>query len=115
MTAGAAPAEPRQPIRESLRIAGEKASAARVIEIRHPYSGELVGTVPKATPEDVKRALRIGRSFRSPLTRHDRYTILMKAGATIASKRDDLARCLHVFAAEAICAECANSQRTRIE
>jgi putative phosphonoacetaldehyde dehydrogenase len=88
----------REPIRESLRIAGEKVSHDRVIEIRHPYSGELAGTVPKATPGDVKRALRIARGFRSALTRHDRYQILMKAGAIIASRRDDLA---HLITLEA--------------
>ncbi|HEY4970794.1 MAG TPA: phosphonoacetaldehyde dehydrogenase [Steroidobacteraceae bacterium] len=92
MTAGAAPSQSHQPLRESLRIAGEKVSRDRVIEVRHPYSGALVGTVPKATADDVKRALKIGRSFRPKLTRHDRYKILMQAGAIIASRRDDLAR-----------------------
>src|SRR5450631_212542 len=92
MTARAAASEPRQPIRESLRIAGEKVSRDRVIEVRHPYDGRLVGTVPKASLEDVKRALQIARGFKSTLTRHQRYTILMKAGAIVASKRDELAR-----------------------
>jgi len=92
MSASAVPSAPREPIRESLRIAGEKVFRDRVIEIRHPYSGALVGTVPKATVDDVKRALRIARDFRSTLSRHDRYRILMKAGAIIAAKRDDLAR-----------------------
>src|ERR1700690_1690757 len=92
MSAGASPHVSRAPIRESLRIAGEKVSRDRVIEVRHPYSGELIGTVPKATVDDVKTALQIARGFRSTLTRHDRYQILMKAGAIIASKRDELAR-----------------------
>ena len=92
MSASAVPSAPREPIRESLRIAGEKVFRDRVIEVRHPYSGALVGTVPKATVDDVKRALRIARDFRSTLSRHDRYRILMKAGAIIAAKRDDLAR-----------------------
>ncbi len=92
MTAGAVPSNHIEPMRESLRIAGEKVSRDRVIEVRHPYSGALVGTVPKATAEDVKRALKIGRSFTSKLTRHDRYKILMQAGAIIASRRDELAR-----------------------
>ena len=91
MSAGAAPSQ-REPIQESLRIAGEKVSCDRVIEIRHPYNGELVGTVPKATVDDVKRALRIAREFRSTLTRHERYKILMKAGAIVAAKRDALAQ-----------------------
>ena len=91
MSASAIPSRPREPIHESLRIAGEKVSRDRVIEIRHPYSGAVVGTVPKATIGDVKRALHIAREFRSQLTRYDRYTILMKAGAIIAAKRDALA------------------------
>jgi len=91
MSASAIPSRPREPIHESLRIAGEKVSRDRVIEVRHPYSGAVVGTVPKATIGDVKRALHIAREFRSQLTRYDRYTILMKAGAIIAAKRDALA------------------------
>jgi phosphonoacetaldehyde dehydrogenase len=91
MSASATPSAPRDLIRESLRIAGKKVSRDRHIEVRHPYSGELVGTVPKATVEDAKQALRIARDFRSTLTRHNRYTILMKAGAIIASKRNALA------------------------
>src|SRR6202142_2251748 len=92
MSAGASPHVSRAPIRESLRIAGEKISRDRLIEVRHPFSGELAGAVPKATLDDVKRALHIARNFRSKLTRYDRYTILMRAGAIIAAKRDDLAR-----------------------
>src|ERR1700722_1358046 len=92
MSAGAATSQSHQPLRESLRIAGEKVSRDRVIEVHHPYSGALVGTVPKATADDVKRALKIGRSFTPKLTRHDRYKILMQAGAIIASRRDELAR-----------------------
>src|ERR1700730_10385608 len=92
MPASAISPAPRELIRESLRIAGEKISRDRVIEVHHPYSGALVGTVPKATLDDVKRALRVARSFRSTRPRHDRYQILLKAGAIIASKRADLAR-----------------------
>ena len=92
MPANAISSAPRELLRESLRIAGEKISRDRIIEVRHPFSGALVGTVPKATADDVKRALQIGRSFKSKLTRHDRYKILMQAGAIIASRRDDLAR-----------------------
>jgi phosphonoacetaldehyde dehydrogenase len=92
MLPGNATSAPRELIRESLRIAGERVSRDRVSEVRHPYSGELVGTVPKATLEDVRRALQIARGFRSTLTRYERYKILMKAGAIIASQRDDLAR-----------------------
>jgi len=79
-------------IRESLRIAGEKVTRDRVIEIRHPYTGEVVATVPKATLADVQRALRIACDYQATLTRHERYRILMKAGEIVASRRDDIAR-----------------------
>ena len=92
MSASALPTASRPVIRESLRIAGEKVSRDQIVEVRHPFNGELVGTVPKATLDDVKRALKIARGFRSTLTRYARYTILMKAGAIIAAKREDLAR-----------------------
>ena len=92
MSAGATPMQPRELIRESLRIAGEKVSRDRVIEIRHPYSGAVAATVPKATLDDVKRALRIARQYRSPLTRYERYKILTTAGAIVTAKRDVLAR-----------------------
>ena len=82
----------RDPIRETLRIGGEKVRTERVIEVRHPYTGEVVGTVPKASLEDVRRALQTARRYKARLTRHERYTILMKAGANIASRRDWLAR-----------------------
>ena len=92
MSASPASSAPREVIRESLRIAGEKVARDRIIEVRHPYSGAVIGTVPKATLEDVRRALSIARGYRSKLTRHDRYKILMQAGAIIATQRDALAR-----------------------
>ncbi len=82
----------RSIIHESLRIAGEKVSRDRVIEVTHPYSGEVIATVPRATLDDVKRALRIARDYRARLTRHDRYRILMKAGEIVAARRDEIAR-----------------------
>ena len=77
---------------ESLRIAGERVACARSFEVRYPYTGEVVATVPKATVDDVRRALSIARSYRSTLTRYDRYRILMKAGEIIAGRRDEIAR-----------------------
>ncbi len=78
--------------REALRIAGEKVHRDRTIEVRYPYTGEVVATVPKATVDDVKRAFRIAREYRPKLTRYERYKILMRAGEIIASRRDEIAR-----------------------
>ncbi|MGH9578712.1 MAG: aldehyde dehydrogenase family protein, partial [Terriglobales bacterium] len=80
------------PRREAMRIAGEKVHRDRVIEVRYPYTGEVIATVPKATVEDVRRALRIARQYRPKLTRYERYRILMRAGEIIASRKDQIAR-----------------------
>ena len=92
MSAILAHAHPHDVMHESLRIAGEKVPRERVIEVRHPYTGELIATVPKASLDDVKRALRIARDYRAKLTRHERYSILMKAGEIVTSRRDEIAR-----------------------
>ena len=81
-----------EPQRAAMRIAGEKVHTDRVFEVRYPYTGELVATVPKASIDDVRRAFRIARQYKPTLTRHERYRILMKAGEIIAGRREDLAR-----------------------
>jgi phosphonoacetaldehyde dehydrogenase len=77
--------------REGLRIAGEQVHRDHVIEIRYPYTGEVIATVPKATVEDVRRAFRIAREYKPKLTRYERYRILMRAGELIAQNRDNIA------------------------
>jgi aldehyde dehydrogenase (NAD+) len=52
----------------------------------------VIGTAPKASVDDVRRAFSIARRYRSTLTRYDRYRILMRAGEIIAGRRDEIAR-----------------------
>ena len=83
-----------QPRREGMRIAGDLVHSDRVIEIRYPWTNEVVATVPKASIEDVRRAFRIAHEYKPKLTRHERYKILMKAGDIIAARKEKLARML---------------------
>lgn len=84
---------PKAPVRtEALRIAGDRVACERSFEVRYPYTGEVVATVPKASVGDVRRAITIAKAFRSTLTRHDRYRILMRAGELIGERRDQIAR-----------------------
>jgi putative phosphonoacetaldehyde dehydrogenase len=80
------------PKREAMRIAGDKVHSERIIEVRYPWTGEVVATVPKATVEDVRRAFKIARDYKPVLTRHERYKILMKAGDLIAARLHEIAR-----------------------
>ena len=77
-------------LREKMRIAGTQVGNDRSIDVRNPYTGTLVGTVPKATVDDLRRAFAIAKGFRSPLTRHDRYRILSRAAEIIRSRTDEI-------------------------
>ena len=78
--------------RESMRIAGEHVGAGeRVIEIRNPWNGALVGTVPRGSVADVRRAFAAARAFRSPLSRHERSLILSRAAERLAARREEIA------------------------
>lgn len=79
-------------IHECLRIAGEKVACERNIDVRHPYTGKLVATIPKASVEQVRQAFSIAAGYRAKLTRHDRYRILMRAGELISARRELFAR-----------------------
>ena len=48
--------------REAMRIGGERVMRAQTIAVHNPYTGSLVGTVPKGTVDDVRRALSIARA-----------------------------------------------------
>ena len=76
------------PLHEKMRIAGERVGGERTLDVRNPYSGALVGTVPRAGVDDVRRAFSLARAYRSPLSRHDRYRILHRAAALLAERRD---------------------------
>ena len=75
--------------RESMRIAGERIGGSRTIEVRNPYSGALVGTVPKASVDDIRRAFAIARAYRPTLTRYQRYDICYRAAAGIRARAEE--------------------------
>jgi putative phosphonoacetaldehyde dehydrogenase len=75
-----------------MRIAGKLVDADERLEVFNPYTGEVVGTVPAASPAQVAEAFRIGNAYRSKLSRYDRQKILMRAGEILAERRDELAR-----------------------
>lgn len=77
------------PIEAKMRIAGELVGNARTIEVRNPYGGGLVGTIPKGTVDDVRRAIAAARGYRATLTRYERSQIMQRA-ATIIRERADV-------------------------
>lgn len=76
---------------EALRIDGEKIWRDEVIEVRSPYDGALVGTVPKATLDDVRRAFAVARAYRPMLTRYERAAILRRAADAVRARTQEIA------------------------
>ncbi|EMN5133161.1 aldehyde dehydrogenase family protein, partial [Burkholderia contaminans] len=76
---------------EALRIDGQRVWRGAVIDVRNPYDGSLVGTVPKATLDDVRRAFVVARAYRPTLTRHDRAAILRRAADIVRSRTAEIA------------------------
>lgn len=76
---------------EALRIGGEKVTRERIIEVFDPYSGDLVGTVPKASLDDVRRAFSIAKQYRSTLTRFERAKVLDKAASLLCERAAEAA------------------------
>jgi aldehyde dehydrogenase (NAD+) len=77
-------------LNEKMRIGGALVGGERVIEVRNPYTNAVVGTVPKASVDDVRRAYTVARGFRSTLTRHDRYRIAHRTAALIAERAEQI-------------------------
>ena len=75
---------------EAMRIGGERVRRERCIEVFNPYTNELIGSVPKATLEDVRRAFAIAHAYRPRLTRFERANILNKAAAMVRERTEAL-------------------------
>ena len=76
---------------ETLRIAGEKVATERHIEVRNPFTRELVGTVPKATIEQVRLAFAAAHAYKPTLTRFERANILNKTAAIVRARTGEIA------------------------
>ena len=77
---------------EAMRIGGEKITRNRVIEVFNPYTRQCIGTVPKATLEDVRRAFMLAKSYKPTLTRYERASILNRAAAILRTRVEEVAQ-----------------------
>ena len=75
---------------EKMRIGGERVGGKAVLEVRNPYSGAVVGTVPKGTVDDVRRAFAIAKAYKPALTRYQRYEICKRTAELIRARAEAL-------------------------
>ncbi len=76
---------------EAMRIGGEKVFTDDMIEVRYPYTDQVIGTVPAGQAEHARRAFEIAAAYKPKLTRFERQQILFCAAELIRAKREELA------------------------
>ena len=90
---------------QKLLVDGEWFETGDWVEVRSPYSGEVVGRVAKAGAADARRALDAAeRALASPLPAHERAAILDRVAGLLEERREEMAR--------TICAEAGKPIRT---
>ncbi|MGC6452838.1 MAG: aldehyde dehydrogenase family protein, partial [Candidatus Puniceispirillaceae bacterium] len=79
---------------EGMRIGGETVHTDAVIDVRYPFTGEVIGTVPAGSAAHARRAFEIAAGYTPELTRHERQQILFRAAELIRKRREEIAHWL---------------------
>ena len=76
-----------------LFVAGEWVETGDWIDVRSPYSGEVVGRVAKGGADETRRALdAAARALENPLPAHKRAEILVKVAGALGRRHEEVAR-----------------------
>jgi len=80
-------------LERKLFVAGEWVESGDWLEVRSPYSGEVVGRVAKAGAAETKRAIDAAEAaMREPLPAHKRAEILVRVAGALGRRHDEVAR-----------------------
>jgi acyl-CoA reductase-like NAD-dependent aldehyde dehydrogenase len=92
-----------------LLVGGEWVETGDWIDVRSPYSGDVVGRVPKGGADETRKAIDAAtEAMRDPLPAHKRAEILVKVAGYLGRRHEE--------AAETICAEAGKPLKTaRVE
>src|SRR5206468_9562994 len=76
-----------------LLIDGEWIETGDWVDVRSPYSGEVVGRVAKGGADEARRAVdAAARALENPLPAHKRAEILVKVAGLIGRRHEEVAR-----------------------
>jgi phosphonoacetaldehyde dehydrogenase len=73
-------------------IDGKEVWGSDRIQVRYPYTGEIIGTVPKLSQVEVSETLDWAAAKRFDLSRYERSTILNQIADNLEGEADDFAR-----------------------
>jgi acyl-CoA reductase-like NAD-dependent aldehyde dehydrogenase len=80
-------------VERKVFVAGEWVETGDWLEVRSPYSGEIVGRVAKAGAAETKRAIDAAEAaMREPLPAHKRAEILVRVAGALGRRHDEVAR-----------------------
>jgi len=78
-----------------MRIGGEKVgtdrSGDRCIQVFNPFTAQCIGSVPKATLDEVKQVFAMAHAYKPRLTRFERANILNKAAGLVRERTAQVA------------------------
>jgi acyl-CoA reductase-like NAD-dependent aldehyde dehydrogenase len=78
---------------KKLLIGGEWVETGEWVEVRSPYSGEVVGRVAKAGAAEARRAVDAAEAaMREPLPAHKRAEILVRVAGALGRRHEDVAQ-----------------------
>jgi acyl-CoA reductase-like NAD-dependent aldehyde dehydrogenase len=76
-----------------LLIGGDWVETGDWIEVRSPYSGDVVGRVAKAGADEARRAVDAAeKAMAEPLPAHKRAEILVRVAGSLGKRHDEVAR-----------------------
>jgi acyl-CoA reductase-like NAD-dependent aldehyde dehydrogenase len=80
-------------VEHRLLIGGEWVETGDWIEVRSPYSGEVVGRVAKGGADEARSAVDAAEAaMREPLPAHRRAEVLVRVAAALGRRHDEVAR-----------------------
>ena len=90
---------------EKMRIAGKlvDGDTGKRIDVLNPYNNEVVGTVPRASREQIADAFELAAAYKPKLTRYERQQILTRIAETIIERKEEIS--------DLITAECGLSKK----
>ena len=95
-----------------LFVGGEWVETGDWIEVRSPYSGDVVGRVAKGGADETRRALDAAeRALESPLPAHKRAEILVRVAGYLGRRHDEVARTISEEAGKPMKAARIEAQR----
>jgi acyl-CoA reductase-like NAD-dependent aldehyde dehydrogenase len=95
-----------------LLLGGEWIETGDWIDVTSPYSGDVVGRVPKAGAEEARRAVDAAqRAMADPIPAHERAAILDRVAALLKERHDEVAQTISAEAGKPMKAARVEAER----